>query len=46
MRRVLRTLWSLDAEAADATLRRAGIDAMARPETIGAAGFARLLRLR
>jgi 16S rRNA (adenine1518-N6/adenine1519-N6)-dimethyltransferase len=46
MRRVLRTLWSLDAAAADERLLGAGIDPEARPETIGPAAFAALLRLR
>lgn len=46
MRRVVRTLWSLDAERAEAVLSRAGIEAEARPETLGAAEFARLLRSR
>lgn len=46
LRRVLRTLWSLDADRADAALRRAGIDPEARPETLGAPEFAALLRAR
>jgi len=44
MRRVLRTLWALSAEAADECLAAAGIDPMARPETLTPADFARLLR--
>lgn len=46
MRRVLRTLWALDAERANAALGRAGIDPEARPETLGASQFATLLRVR
>ncbi len=46
MRRVVRTLWSLDAAGADAVLVAAGIDPAARPETLGARDFARLLRAR
>lgn len=46
MRRVVRTLWSLDAAGADAALEAAGIDPAARPETLGAGEFARLLRAR
>lgn len=44
LRRVVRTLWSLDAAGADAVLARAGIDPEARPETLGAREFATLLR--
>ena len=46
LRRVLRTLWSLDAAGADAVLARAGLDGDARPEVLGAGDFARLLRAR
>ena len=46
MRRVVRTLWSLDAAGADAALEAAGIDPAARPETLGAGEFARLLDAR
>lgn len=46
MRRVVRTLWSLDAAAADVALERAGVDPAARPETLGAERFAALLRAR
>jgi 16S rRNA (adenine1518-N6/adenine1519-N6)-dimethyltransferase len=46
MRRVLRTLWSLGAEEADAVLARAGIGAAVRPETLGAPEFAKILRAR
>jgi 16S rRNA (adenine1518-N6/adenine1519-N6)-dimethyltransferase len=46
MRRVLRTLWSLNAEEADAVLARAGIGAAVRPETLGASEFATILRAR
>jgi 16S rRNA (adenine1518-N6/adenine1519-N6)-dimethyltransferase len=44
MRRVIRTLRSLDAEAADAMLLAAGIDPEARPETLSAEQFVKLLR--
>ncbi len=44
MRRVLRSLHALDADAADAILARAGIDPEARPETLSPAKFATLLR--
>jgi 16S rRNA (adenine1518-N6/adenine1519-N6)-dimethyltransferase len=46
MRRVIRTLWGLDADAADAILARAGVDGDARPEVLDAPAFARLLRAR
>lgn len=46
MRRVIRTLWSLDAEGADAILARAGVDGDDRPEVLDAPAFARLLRAR
>jgi 16S rRNA (adenine1518-N6/adenine1519-N6)-dimethyltransferase len=44
MRRVIRTLRSLDAEAADAMLLAAGIAPEARPETLSAEQFVKLLR--
>ena len=44
MRRVLRSLYALDVEAADALLARGGIDGEVRPETLSPADFARLLR--
>jgi 16S rRNA (adenine1518-N6/adenine1519-N6)-dimethyltransferase len=44
MRRVVRSLFSLDAGAADALLAAAGVDPEVRPETLSAADFARLLR--
>jgi 16S rRNA (adenine1518-N6/adenine1519-N6)-dimethyltransferase len=43
MRRVVRTVASLDAEAADAILEAAAINPEARPETLSPADFARLL---
>jgi 16S rRNA (adenine1518-N6/adenine1519-N6)-dimethyltransferase len=46
MRRVLRSLWHVDAERAQAALNHAGVDAAARPETLSPDSFARLLRLR
>jgi len=46
MRRVLRSLWSLDAEGADAVLRTAGVDPTVRPETLSPADFARVLAAR
>jgi 16S rRNA (adenine1518-N6/adenine1519-N6)-dimethyltransferase len=44
MRRVIRTLRSLDAAAADAQLERAGIAPEARPETLSVGQFVKLLR--
>ncbi|MFN0098916.1 MAG: 16S rRNA (adenine(1518)-N(6)/adenine(1519)-N(6))-dimethyltransferase RsmA [Gemmatimonadaceae bacterium] len=46
LRRVLRTLWSLDAGHADAVLARAGLDGELRPEVLTPAQFAVLLRAR
>jgi 16S rRNA (adenine1518-N6/adenine1519-N6)-dimethyltransferase len=45
MRRVLRTIASVDAEAADRMLAEAGIEPEARPETLEPADFARLVRV-
>ncbi len=44
LRRVVRTVRGLSAEAADAALSAAGVDPEARPETLSAAQFATLLR--
>ena len=44
MRRVVRSVASLDAERAEAALARAGIDPSARPETLSPAEFATLRR--
>ncbi len=44
LRRVVRTIGGLDAEAADAILNTAGVDPDARPETLTAAEFAALVR--
>ena len=44
MRRVVRTVAGLDADRAEAALRAAGIDPELRPEVLGPADFARLLR--
>ena len=44
MRRVIRSIWDLDAHQADALLQRAGIDPSARPETLTPHEFASLLR--
>lgn len=46
LRRVVRTLWSLDAEAADTVLARAGLDGELRPEVLTPEQFAALLRAR
>ncbi len=46
LRRVLRSLWLLSAEQADTILSRAGIDPIARPETLSPEDFARLMRSR
>ena len=44
MRRVVRTVASLDADGADIVLATAAIDPESRPETLSPADFARLLR--
>jgi 16S rRNA (adenine1518-N6/adenine1519-N6)-dimethyltransferase len=44
MRRVVRSLYSLDAERADALLAAAGIEPEVRPETLSPEQFAELLR--
>lgn len=44
--RVMRTICSLGGEEAEALVRSAGLDPQARPETLSAAEFARLLRAR
>jgi 16S rRNA (adenine1518-N6/adenine1519-N6)-dimethyltransferase len=44
MRRVLRSLWSLDAETAERRLATAGIDPEVRPETLTPSQFVALLR--
>jgi len=44
MRRVLRSLYSIDAEAADALLEETGIDPEVRPETLSPQQFVSLLR--
>ena len=46
LRRVVRTLWSLDVTEADALLARAGLEGAVRPEVLGADEFAALLRAR
>lgn len=46
MRRVLRTVFSWDAERADAVLAAAGVDPEARPETLAPSDFLRILRAR
>jgi 16S rRNA (adenine1518-N6/adenine1519-N6)-dimethyltransferase len=46
MRRVVRSLYSVDAERADELLDTAGIEPEARPETLVPAQFARLMRAR
>jgi 16S rRNA A1518/A1519 N6-dimethyltransferase RsmA/KsgA/DIM1 with predicted DNA glycosylase/AP lyase activity len=46
MRRVVRTLYALDAEQADALLARAGIDGEVRPEVLSVGQFAALMRAR
>jgi 16S rRNA (adenine1518-N6/adenine1519-N6)-dimethyltransferase len=45
MRRVVRSLYSVDAERADAILAGAGIDPEARPETLTPGQFAGLMRI-
>lgn len=44
LKRVVRTVFSLSAEAADAVVTAAGLDAEARPEVLSPTDFARLLR--
>lgn len=44
LKRVVRTLWSLDAERAGAVVDRAELDPEARPETLSPSDFAALLR--
>jgi 16S rRNA (adenine1518-N6/adenine1519-N6)-dimethyltransferase len=44
LRRVVRTIARLDAEAADVVLSAAGLDPEARPETLTPEDFARLVR--
>jgi 16S rRNA (adenine1518-N6/adenine1519-N6)-dimethyltransferase len=46
MRRVLRELWSIDAESAEQILRTVGVDPALRPETLSPTDFAALLRVR
>jgi len=46
LRRVVRTIWSLDAEAAEAVLARSELTPDRRPETLAPEDFARLLRAR
>ena len=46
MRRVLRELWTLDAEGSERLLDAGGIDPAVRPETLSPAEFAKLLRMR
>lgn len=43
MRRIIRTIAAVDAQGAEAILRRAGIDPDVRPETLPPEAFARLL---
>lgn len=45
MRRVVRSLWNMDANGASELLARVAIDPSARPETLSPEDFARLLRL-
>jgi 16S rRNA A1518/A1519 N6-dimethyltransferase RsmA/KsgA/DIM1 with predicted DNA glycosylase/AP lyase activity len=44
MRRVVRSLYAVDADGADAMLGAAGIEPEVRPETLSPAQFAALLR--
>ena len=46
LRRVVRTIWSLDADGAEAVLTRARLDGARRPETLSPDDFAALLRAR
>lgn len=44
MRRVVRSIWDMDAREADTLLAAAGVDPAVRPETLGSGQFARVLR--
>lgn len=46
LRRVVRTVFSLGADAAERVVADAGLDPEARPEVLSPEGFARLLRVR
>ena len=46
MRRVVRSVWEMDADTADRLLERANIDKHTRPETLGPEEFARILRVK
>lgn len=46
LRRVIRSLWQISADQADAVLGALGIDPTARPETLSAEQFASLVRAR
>jgi 16S rRNA (adenine1518-N6/adenine1519-N6)-dimethyltransferase len=46
LRRVVRSIWRLSAEAADDILARCNLDPMARPETLSPDDFARLVRAK
>ena len=46
LRRVLRSIWHLSAEAADEIIARCNFDPTARPETLTPEDFARLVRAR
>ena len=46
LRRVLRSIWHLSAEAADEIIARCNLDPTARPETLTPEDFARLVRAR
>jgi 16S rRNA (adenine1518-N6/adenine1519-N6)-dimethyltransferase len=46
LRRVLRTVWRISPEQADAALAACSIDPEARPETLSPERFARLMRVR
>lgn len=46
MRRVIRSIWNVDALRADDLLAQAAVDPVSRPETLSAEAFARLLRAK
>ena len=46
LRRVLRSIWQLSADAADDIIARCKLDPTARPETLTPEDFAQLLRAK
>jgi 16S rRNA (adenine1518-N6/adenine1519-N6)-dimethyltransferase len=46
LQRILRTLWNVSADVADAAITACGIEPSARPETLSASQFAAVFRRR